>query len=128
MRLLLDTHALLWFIGGEDRLPPVARLAIGNDSNLKLVSIVSLREIAIMMSLGRLSIQEPLEPFMIRQLAINGFQLLHLQPSHACGVSVLSFHHRDPFDRLLASQCLCDDLALVSGDSAFDAYGVRRIW
>jgi len=128
MNLLLDTHALLWFIAGSDRVTPAAREAIVRPENLKLVSIATLWEMAIMVSLGRLRTQEALEPFILRQMELNGFQLLHIQPFHACRVAELPFHHRDPFDRLLAAQCLCDDLTLISGDAAFDDYGVGRIW
>lgn len=128
MKLLLDTHALLWFIGGSDRLTPAARAAVALPGDLKLVSIATLWEMAIMASLGRLRTREALEPFILRQMELNGFHLLHIQPSHACRVAVLPFHHRDPFDRLLGAQCLCDDLTLVSGDAAFDAYGVSRVW
>ncbi len=128
MKLLLDTHALLWFIGGSDRVTHAAREAIVRPDNLKLVSLATLWEMAIMASLGRLRTREALEPFILRQMELNGFHLLHIQTSHACRVAELPFHHRDPFDRLLAAQCLCDDLTLISGDAAFDAYGVDRVW
>jgi PIN domain nuclease of toxin-antitoxin system len=128
MRLLLDTHAFLWFIGGDQRITAAARTVIARADDLKLISVVTLWEIAIMASLGRLSIREPLAPFMHSQMEANGFHLLHIQASHACRVSAFPFHHRDPFDRLLAAQCLCDDLTLVSRDSAFDDYGVTRVW
>jgi PIN domain nuclease of toxin-antitoxin system len=128
MRLLLDTHVLLWFIAGSDRVTPAARQVITRPDNLTLVSIATLWEMAIMASLGRFRSKEALEPFILRQLELNGFHLLHVQPSHACRVAALPFHHRDPFDRLLAAQCLCDDLTLISSDAAFDAYGVSRTW
>lgn len=128
MNLLLDTHAFLWFISGDSKLSDKAKEKIESPKNLKLVSVVSLWEIGIKISLGRLILERPFEEFIPRQMEINGFELLHLQIRHVAKVTSLPFHHRDPFDRMLIGQCIFDGLPIVSSDSAFDNYPVNRIW
>ena len=128
MRLLLDTHAFLWFIAGDSKLSATARAAIEDPGNEKLVSAGSLWEIAIKISLGKLTLAEPFGVIIPRELARNGFAILPIQPTHADRISRMPFHHRDPFDRLLIAQAQEESLELVSLDPQFDAYGVRRIW
>jgi PIN domain nuclease of toxin-antitoxin system len=128
MNLLLDTHAFLWFVSGDARLSAVARTLIEDGGNLKLVSIASLWEMAIKLSMGRLTFNSSFEDFVPRQMEINGFDLFHVQVQHLAKIVSLPFHHRDPFDRLLAGQCLSDGLDLISCDPVFDLYGVRRVW
>lgn len=83
---------------------------------------------AIKQSLGKLKLTAPLEDFIPTQMAANGFQEMAIDFRHIARVAGLPFHHRDPFDRLLAAQAVVEDLTLVSADPAFDAYGVRRLW
>ena len=128
MNLLLDTHVFLWFISGDSKLSDKAKEKIESPKNLKLVSVVSLWEIGIKMSLGRLTLERPFEEFIPRQMEINGFELLHLQIRHVAKITSLPFHHRDPFDRMLIGQCMSDGLPIVSSDSAFDNYPINRIW
>ena len=109
MNLLLDTHAFLWFISGNSKLSSISREEIENPENLKLVSIASLWAIGIKTSLGKLTLQKPFEELIPRQMEINGFELLHIQVGHVAKLTSLPFHHRDPFDRMLISQCLADE-------------------
>lgn len=128
MNLLLDTHALLWYAGGSKRLSTAAREAIESEDNFKWVSLASVWEMAIKISAGKLQVDEPLEEFVSTQVAPTGFGLLPLRLAHVVGVVSLPFHHRDPFDRLMASQCLSEGLSLVSTDIVFEKYGVERLW
>ena len=82
----------------------------------------------IKISLGKLTLQKPFNELIPRQMEINGFELLHVKIGHVAKLTSLAFHHRDPFDRMLASQCVMDDLWLVSCDETFDRYSVKRIW
>jgi PIN domain nuclease of toxin-antitoxin system len=128
MNLLLDTHAFLWFIDGNAKLSPRARELIEDQGNAKLVSVASLWEMGIKISLGRLNLAQPFEELIPKQMELNGFGLLPLRIPHIAKVIPLLFHHRDPFDRLIVAQCLAEDLSLVSLDPVFDKYSVRRLW
>ncbi len=126
--MLLDTHTFLWFISDDPRLSSAARDAIEEPSNRRFLSVASLWEMAIKVSLGKLALAQPIDVLLPRQLEINGVELLPIEAGHALRVATLPFHHRDPFDRLLVAQCLEEDLPLISADQQFDAYGIRRIW
>jgi PIN domain nuclease of toxin-antitoxin system len=128
MNLLLDTHTFLWFIADSDRLSQKARALIEDESNRVYLSAASLWEIAIKVSLGKLNLSEPFETFIPEQLDVNSVELLGISVSHASRVASLPFHHRDPFDRLLAAQALTEDIPIISGDEVLDAYGVTRVW
>jgi len=128
MRLLLDTHAFLWFVVGSSDLSATARGLIEDAENEKLVSIASAWEMAIKASLGRLAVAQPFDEVLGGQISRNGFGLLNVSLAHLATVSTLPFHHRDPFDRLLVAQAMVEQLEVVSVDDAFDAYGVRRRW
>jgi len=128
MTVLLDTHTFLWFIIGDRRLSSTARALIESDENQKLLSMASVWEMAIKSSLGKLQTVQPFEEIIPRQLRANRVGLLDIGLQHLMTLHALPFHHRDPFDRLIAAQCLTDGLALASRDPAFDAYGVERAW
>src|SRR4051794_40633258 len=128
MRLLLDTHALLWFIIGDSKLSTTARVAIEDPRNEKLVSAGSIWEIAVKVSLGKLTLAEPFGVIIPRELGRNGFVILPITTAHADRISTMPFHHRDPFDRLLIAQAQQEALTVVGLDPQFDAYGVKRIW
>ena len=127
MRVLLDTHAFLWFIADDERLPTQARTAIAGASEAFL-SLASCWEMAIKVSIGKLTLAAPLERFLPDHLALNGIQLLDIELPHATAVASLPFHHRDPFDRLLAAQAKREQLTVVSADPVFRKYGVKRVW
>lgn len=128
MNLLLDTHAFLWFIKDDASLSLRARGLIEEPENKRLLSIVSLWEIAIKASLGKIVLKLPFDALMPRQLQENDIDLLPNALPHLGLVERLPFHHRDPFDRLIIAQSLVENLPLVSIDSQFDKYGVQRLW
>lgn len=128
MNLLLDTHTFLWFIAGSENLSPRARKLIEDEANRVFLSAASLWEIAIKVSLGKLALSEPFETLIPAQLEMNSIEMLGISVSHASQVAILPFHHRDPFDRLLVSQALTEEIPIVSADEALDTYGVARLW
>ena len=128
MRLLLDTHSFLWFIGGHSNLSATARSLIEDPANQSFVSVASLWEMAIKVSLGKLTLKSPFETLVPQQLQPNGFGLLAITVDHLASVISLPFHHRDPFDRLLVAQATVEQMPLVGRDLAFDAYGIQRLW
>ena len=97
MKLLLDTHALLWFIGNDSQLTLPARENIENPAHTKFVSVAALWEIAIKLSLGKLKLPSPFDQVFPQQLEINGFEMLPISFTHLHRLLGLPFHHRDPF-------------------------------
>jgi PIN domain nuclease of toxin-antitoxin system len=128
VRLLLDTHAFLWWVEGTPALGRRARAAVANPDNEVFLSIASCWELAIKLSLGKLRLTQRLDRFIPEQLTINGFSQVPVELRHVLAVADLPFHHRDPFDRLLAAQALQDELAVVSTDRVFRRYGATVIW
>jgi PIN domain nuclease of toxin-antitoxin system len=128
VRLLLDTHTFLRWVGAKRGLSRKARSAIGSGRNECLVSIASAWEIAIKVGLGSLRVEGALDRFLPEQLSANGFLALRIDLKHAARVATLPFHHRDPFDRLLVAQALEEGLAIVTADPVFTKYGARRVW
>jgi len=128
MNVLLDTHAFLWFMSGDSKLSAIAKQEIENPDNQKLVSVASLWEMGIKISLGKLTLQKPFNELIPRQIEDNGFELLNIKLDHISKLTLLAYYHRDPFDRMLASQCLSDELPIISCDETFDNYIVKRIW
>lgn len=126
MSLLLDTQAFLWWVGDDPRLSKRARREIAAEQCF--LSIASCWEMAIKSSLGKLETPRPLDRFLQEQLEVNGFSLLPIALEHMAALSELPFHHRDPFDRLVAAQARRDGLAVVSSDKVFTRYGVKRVW
>jgi len=126
VRQLLDTHTFLWFVMGNPRITSKLRAQIEDNENL--VSIVSVWEIAIKYSIGKLTIELPFDDFIDRQVISNGIQLLDIKLDHLKVLATLPLHHRDPFDRLLIAQAITEDLVLISADSVFSLYPVQRMW
>src|SRR5437763_9216996 len=114
MTLLLDAHALLWFLWADPRLSAVAKALIEDPQNRKLVSVATCWEIAIKAGLGKLVLGEPSHSFLSREIARNNFDLLAISFDHATGVETLPRHHGDPFDRLLITQALPGSLPIVT--------------
>lgn len=127
MRVLLDTHAFLWFVLGELKLSSTARGHIEDPGNEKLVSPASYWEIAIKISLNN-TLSQPYEAFMQKGIAGNGFIILPIALRHTVALTTLPFHHRDPFDRLIIAQAIVEQIPVISGDAAFAAYPVTCIW
>jgi PIN domain nuclease of toxin-antitoxin system len=128
MRLLLDTHTFLWFILDESQLSPTARSLIGDPDNEINVSPATYWEIAIKIRLDKYKLPEPFQVFMEQQIAVNRFDILHIEARHVAPITTLPFHHKDPFDRLLVAQAMVEQIPLVSNDSVLDAYPIRRLW
>jgi PIN domain nuclease of toxin-antitoxin system len=128
MRLLLDTHTLLWFALNDPHLSAMARAAIMDPANEKWVSPASYWEVAIKISTGKYTLAVPYEDFWRNAIDANGFQYLHILPRHTALLTTMPYHHRDPFDRLIIAQALAEGMTVVCADSIFDAYGISRIW
>lgn len=124
MKLLLDTHAALWFLSGDERLSDNARRHLTDGANRVLLSAAVVWEIAVKRSLGKLTVPEEY----LALLLGAGVQPLAVSIAHAAGVEHLPSHHRDPFDRMLVSQAAIEGGALVSHDDALRPYGVTLIW
>jgi PIN domain nuclease of toxin-antitoxin system len=128
MKLLLDTQSFLWFISGNPKLSESARQLIEAADNQTFLSMASLWEMGIKISLGKLALDQPFETLIPEQITQNGVEVLHIQFSHISVVASLPFHHRDPFDRLIAAQASVEEMLIISSDEAFDAYDVKRMW
>jgi PIN domain nuclease of toxin-antitoxin system len=128
MRLLLDTHAFLWFVLNDPALSPKAQNLIVNPGNDLFLSPASHWEIAIKISIGKYEIPASFEPWMSQQLQLNAIDILPITIAHTAAVINLPFHHKDPFDRLLIAQSLTEKMPIVSADTTLDAYGVSRLW
>lgn len=128
MRLLLDTHSFLWFIAGSDKISVAARDLIEDSANEPSLSMASLWEMAIKVSIGKLKLAQPFEKLIPEQMKLNGIGMLNIRVEHVSQVVQLPFHHRDPFDRLLIAQAQVEGMPIVGADEAFDAYTVTRMW
>ena len=127
MRVLLDTHALLWWVADSGRLSPRARRIVADEANGVLVSAASAWEIATKYRLGKLPGAEAVALDVAGTIGDQGFEPLPVGVRDAERAGRLPGPHRDPFDRMLAAQALARDLGVVSVDEALDGYGVRRI-
>jgi PIN domain nuclease of toxin-antitoxin system len=127
MKLLLDTHAFLWFVTGDRRLSRRARRAVEAGDSELLISTASVWEVAIKASLGRLTLPKSVHDYFDDKVAA-GFIILPVEWAHAARVAELPFHHRDPFDRLIIAQALVERIPIVSGDPGFKMYGARIVW
>jgi PIN domain nuclease of toxin-antitoxin system len=128
MRLLLDTHAFLWFVLSDSRLSLAAQRLLADPGNVLLLSPASYWEMAIKVSLGKYAVPQDFETFMEEQIADNDLTVLPISVKHAAIVAGLPFHHRDPFDRLLVAQAIAEQVPIISNDPALDAYPVTRLW
>lgn len=128
MKILLDTHAFLWFVSDAPQLSKKAKRLFLDENNLFVFSIASVWEMAIKTSLGKLHLEQPFEKFVSHQLQENAISILDIQFRHLRKISILPFHHRDPFDRLIICQAIEEDLPVLSSDKAFDDYEVERLW
>jgi PIN domain nuclease of toxin-antitoxin system len=128
VHLLLDTHALLWWLTDDPQLGVRARTAIANTSNTVVVSAASAWEIATKVRLGNLTAAARLADDFAGYIEREGFWALPISVDHAARAGLLPGPHKDPFDRMLIAQAQAENLALVSNEAAFDTYGVRRIW
>jgi PIN domain nuclease of toxin-antitoxin system len=128
MRLLLDSHAILWWVLDDARLTEKAKRAIADPDNETHVSIASVWEIAIKLGIGKLPEAAGFISDLRTGTALPGFDVLTITASHAVAAGTLAIAHKDPFDRMLIAQALAEDLTLVSNEKLFDAAGVSRLW
>jgi PIN domain nuclease of toxin-antitoxin system len=128
MKLLVDAHAIIWAVDDPSRLAPDAAAALRDPANELLVSAGTVWEISIKVGLKKLSLSMPYRQWMNKAVADLGLTMMPITVEYADVQAGLPHHHGDPFDRLLAAQALAENLSLVSADSVFDTYGVKRIW
>lgn len=128
MKFLLDTQAFLWMVTDNSLVSKKIKKLFLDQENIFYLSLVSIWEMSIKMSLGKLKVQQPFEKFILNQLQENFIEQLPIHFRHVTKVRTLPFHHRDPFDRLLIAQSLIEDLPVVSSDSAFAKYGISVLW
>ena len=127
MNYLLDTHTVLWSGSMPGRVGESAIQACRDEESVLYISVVSLWEIAIKSSLGKLKLPHSLEKT-YDSIFRCGFVLLPIKLPHLLRIAELPWHHRDPFDRMIVAQSFCEDMPVLSADSEFEAYGVSRIW
>jgi PIN domain nuclease of toxin-antitoxin system len=128
MRLLLDSHVVLWAVDDPARLSPQAVAALQDSANELHLSAATIWEISIKVGLNKLSLSMPYRQWMDRAIGDLGLLLLPITVEYAEVQAGLPRHHGDPFDRLLAAQAQVENISLVSADAIFDRYGVNRIW
>jgi PIN domain nuclease of toxin-antitoxin system len=124
LRLLLDTHAALWFLAGDERLGEIARRELSDEDNRVLLSAAVVWEIAVKRSLGKLEVSADY----LSRLRDGGAEPLPISIDHAVVVESLPWHHRDPFDRMLVAQAQVERATLVTGDERLLAYGIPVVW
>ncbi len=128
MKLLLDTHALIWWLAGDEALSRHAREAIANENNGVAVSAASAMEIATKFRIGKLPDAALLAQEFEAIIAEQGFAELPISVRHARLAGEMNIAHKDPFDRLLIAQALSDDMFLISNEALFDGFSVKRLW
>jgi PIN domain nuclease of toxin-antitoxin system len=127
VRILLDTHILLWWLDGHERLRPKVRKLLADGKNELLWSAASTWELAIKAQLGKVRLQESVAAFVSRVMVSQSLTALPIQHLHAAATAELPMHHRDPFDRLLVAQADIEGVPLLTGDERLRAYDIERI-
>lgn len=128
MKLLLDTHAFIWWDSEPAKLSPQALALCQDRQHLLLLSVVSLWEIQIKLQLGKLKLALPLKEIVEGQQRTNNMEILPVTLAHVLTLENLPVHHKDPFDRLLVAQAIVEEAVLISGDPNIARYPVRVIW
>lgn len=124
MKILLDTHCWLWWLSEPQKLTSSMQQAIANPENELFLSVASIWEIAIKVAMGKLTIPQPLPKLVTEQLSIDGIKTLDIRTIHALKIEELPTHHKDPFDRILIAQAICENLTIITRDLKFAAYRV----
>jgi len=130
MKILLDTHTLVWFLEGSTELSSKARKLIENIDNTRFISIASIWEIAIKLSVGKLHLKYSFDK-LSKLLWDNSIEILPVRFEHTQKIITLPFHHKDPFDRLIIAQALVENLQIIGRDEQFDNHlnnTIKRIW
>ena len=128
MKYLIDTQTLLWIATDDPKLSQEAKRIYLDSGNEIFLSMASIWELAIKSSLGKITFEKTLEKFVDEQVKGNDIQILNIELLHVLRIEQLPFHHRDPFDRLLISQSIENNLPIIGTNSVFDKYEVERIW
>ncbi len=128
MKLLLDTHTFLWFIEGDLNLSKTARSLIEDEGNQRFLSIASLWEMAIKVSVNKLTLQTAFTSLVMQQVYGNAIEVLEIRPEHLDVLANMPFHHKDPFDRLIIAQGIAESIAVISKDREFGKYPVTLLW
>jgi PIN domain nuclease of toxin-antitoxin system len=128
MKLLLDTHTFLWFIEGNLNLSKAARSLIEDEGNQRFLSIASLWEMAIKVSMNKLTLQTAFTSLVMQQVYGNAIEVLEICPAQLDVLAKMPFHHKDPFDRLIIAQSIAESIAVISKDSEFGKYPVTLLW
>ena len=128
MKHLLDSNTLLWYTLNDPQLSGAAKALILDPTNEILISPASYWEIAIKISIGKLTLHQPYEDFIDVCLNKYGFVVLPVEPKHTGVLTNLPFHHRDPFDRLLIAQAMIEGIPVIGNDHDFDSYPIKRLW
>lgn len=128
LKLLLDTHALIWWLAGDEALSLAAREAIADEANSIWVSAASAMEIATKFRIAKLDQATLLARDFEAVVADQGFAELPISVRHAQLAGAMTITHKDPFDRLLIAQAQAEDMALVSNEALFDSFAVKRLW
>ncbi|NJN53718.1 MAG: type II toxin-antitoxin system VapC family toxin [Anaerolineae bacterium] len=127
MKLLLDTHTFLWSMTGS-HLSERARATFLNRENRLFLSAASYWEICIKIGIGKLALAANWPQVFEEEIAANGIQWLPIEKEHSRKVIELPLIHRDPFDRLLVAQALCEDMTILTADSNIQSYAVTTLW
>ena len=128
MNLLSDTHAFIWTFSNTKKLSLTAVKEFKNPANQVFLSVASVWEMQIKIKLGKMIFNDTLENIIIEQQTVNNIQILPVELSHALYIENLPLHHKDPFDRLLISQAIVENMTLVSADTNFAKYQVNLLW
>ena len=128
MKLILDTHAFLWWIADSDRLSRRAREILSEPGNTLLLSAASAWEIVLKQQIGKLKLPKPADKYIPAQLALNRIDTLPISLSHTLRLADLPLHHRDPFDRILIAQSIVERMPIVTADPLFAHYSAKTLW
>ena len=127
MNLLLDTHAVIWFLNGDPQLSKTASFLISDLASVRFTSMATIWEIAIKVKTGKLDIGFPINDLMDK-LLLNGMIVLPIEFRHVLQTNNLDLHHRDPFDRMIIAQSITEELTIISKDKNFSLYPIKLLW
>jgi len=128
MKIILDTHIFLWLITDNDRLSDKSKHAFTNSDNELFFSIASYWEICIKISIGKLKLSKNWDKIIKDELMVNSVKLLPISTEHCLQITQLPFHHRDPFDRIIISQAIIEQMHIMTINSYFSQYEVNIVW
>jgi len=128
MRILIDSHVLIWYVDQDNLLSPASHAAISDPTNDLLLSAGSIWEIGIKLGLGKIILTQPFKPWINQAISDLDVTVLPLSVEYVDVQSNLPRHHGDPFDRLIVAQAIVEQVSIISADANLDAYGIIRIW